>query len=162
MKRLVLYVPAVVLAAACSGQTSTIQPGQWEMTTRFTSVEIPGMPPAMAKQMQSQLANQANTQSRCITAAEAANPTGGMMGSSNPQGCQFSEQVFSGGVIRVRGTCPAPNNQGQMRMSWEGSYTDTTMQGNLNVESTGGAQPMQNMKMVGTLNARRTGDCPSG
>jgi hypothetical protein len=161
MKRLMLIAPAIVVAAACSGGTSTIQPGNWEMTTRFTTVEIPGMPEAMAKQMQSQLANQSQTQTRCITPAEAANPTGGMMGSQNPQGCQFSEQTFSGGVIRVRGTCPGPNNQGQIRMSWEGSYTQTSMQGNITTEITGGPQG-QNMRMAGTLTSRRTGDCPSG
>jgi hypothetical protein len=101
MKRLILLAPGLVLAAACGSSTGTIQPGNWETTTRFTSVEIPGMPPAMAKQMQAQLANQP-PQTRCITPAEAANPTGGMMGSQNPQGCTFTEQTFSGGVIRVR------------------------------------------------------------
>ena len=159
MKRLSLFAPAVVLAAACSGQSGTIQPGNWETTTRFTTVEIPGLSGEMAKQMQSQLANQTNTQTRCITPAEAANPTGGMMGANNPQGCQFSEQTFSGGVIRVRGTCPGPGGQGQIRMSWEGSYTPTTMQGNINTEISGGPQ---NMRMAGTLTSRRTGDCPSG
>ena len=160
MKRLILLAPVVVLAAACGGGgTGTIQPGNWETTTRFTSVEMPGMPAEMAKQMQSQLANQANTQTRCITPAEAANPTGGMMGSDNPQGCQFSDQTFAGGTIRVRGTCPGPGGQGQIRMSWEGSYTDTTMQGNITTEVTGGPQPM---RMSGTINSRRTGDCPSG
>ena len=159
MKRLILLAPCLALAAACGSNTGTIQPGNWETTTRFTNVEIPGMPEAMAKQMQSQLANQAQTQTRCITPAEAANPTGGMMGSSNPQGCNFDEQTFSGGTIRVRGTCPAPGGQGQIRMSWEGSYTDTTMQGNITTEVTGGPQ---NMRMTGTINSRRTGDCPSG
>jgi hypothetical protein len=158
MKRFILIAPAVVLAAACSGNTGTIQPGQWETTTRFTSVEVPGMPEAMAKQVQSSMANQSQTQTRCITPAEAANPTGGMMGSQNPAGCNFSEQTFSGGVIRVRGTCPAPNNQGQISMSWEGSYTPTTMQGNLSTEITGGPQ---NMRMRGTITSRRTGDCPA-
>ena len=158
MKRLILLAPGLVLAAACGSSTGTIQPGNWETTTRFTSVEIPGMPEAMAKQMQAQLANQP-PQTRCITPAEAANPTGGMMGSQNPQGCTFTEQTFSGGVIRVRGSCPGPGGQGQIRMSWEGSYTDTTMTGNVTTEMTGGPQTM---RMSGTINSRRTGDCPSG
>ena len=159
MKRLFLLAPTLVLAIACSGSSGTIQPGNWETTTRFTSVEMPGMPEAMAKQMQSQLANQTQTQTRCITPAEAANPTGGMMGAQNPAGCQFSEQTFSGGVIRMRGTCPAPNGQGQIRMSWEGSYTATEMSGALTTEVTGGPQPM---RMSGTITSRRTGDCPGG
>ena len=158
MKRLFLLAPTLALAAACSGNSDSIQPGNWEFTTRFTSVEMPGMPEAMAKQMQSQMANQTQTQTRCITPAEAANPTGGMMGAQNPEGCQFSEQTFSGGTIRMRGTCPVPG-QGQMQMSWEGRYTDTTMEGNLTTELSGGPRAM---RMAGPLNARRTGDCPSG
>ena len=157
MKRLILFAPAVVLAVACSSNSGTIQPGQWETTTRFTSVEVPGMPEAAAAQMRSQMANTSNTQSRCITPAEAANPTGGMMGAQNPRGCQFSDHTFAGGVIRVRGTCPAPGGQGQIRMSWEGSYTPTTMQGNISTEVSGGPQ---NMRMSGTITSRRTGDCP--
>ena len=158
MKRLMLSVPAIVLAAACSSQSDSIQAGQWETTTRFTTVEVPGMPPEIAKQMQTQMANQANTQTRCITPAEAANPTGGMMGSDNPQGCQFSDQTFSGGTIRVRGTCPGPGGQGQIQMSWEGRYTATTMEGNITTEISGGPQ---NMRMAGTIQSRRTGDCPA-
>ena len=158
MKRFILIAPAVALAAACGSNTGTIQPGNWETTTRFTSVEIPGMPEAMAKQMQAQMANQTNTQTRCITPAEAANPTGGMMGAQNPQGCTFSESTFSGGRINVRGTCPGPGGQGQISMTWEGSYTDTTMQGDISTEITGGPQ---NMRMRGRIESRRTGDCPS-
>jgi hypothetical protein len=158
MKRLILIAPAVALAAACGSNTGTIQPGNWETTTRFTSVEIPGMPEAMAKQMQSQMANQTNTQTRCITPAEAANPTGGMMGAQNPQGCTFSESTFSGGRINVRGTCPGPGGQGQISMNWEGTYTETTMRGDISTEITGGPQ---NMRMRGTIESRRTGDCPS-
>jgi Protein of unknown function (DUF3617) len=158
MKRLVLLAPAVVLAAACGSNSSSIQPGQWEMTTRFTSVEMPGLPEAAAKQMQADLANRPQVQTTCITPAQAANPAGGMF-SQDPEGCNFTDQTFSGGVIRVRGTCQAPGGQGQMQMSWEGRYTETTMEGNLNAEVTGGPQ---NMRMSGTMTSRRVGDCPSG
>ena len=156
MKRLILIAPVVVVAAACSSQPDSIQPGQWETSVRFTSVEVPGMPPAIAKQMQDQLANRTQTSTTCITPEQAANPAGGMMGQDNPQGCNFEEQTFSGGTIRVRGTCSQGGQQ--VRMSWEGSYTQTTMEGTMSSEVTGGPQ---NMRMSGTLNARRIGDCPA-
>ena len=156
MNRLMLFTPVVMLVAAC-GNTYEVQPGQWEMTTRFSSVEIPGMPPAMAQQMQAQLANRPQVQTTCITPAQAANPAGGMF-SRDPQGCTFTEQTFSGGTIRVRGSCQTPG-QGQTQMSYEGRYTQTTMEGNLTAEVSGGPQ---NMRMAGTMTGRRTGDCPSG
>jgi hypothetical protein len=153
----ILIAPAVALVAACSGNSSSIQPGQWEMTTRFASVEVPGVPEAMAKQVQAQLTSQPQVQNTCITPAQAANPTGGMF-SQDPQGCNYTENTFSGGVIRIRGTCQAPGG-GQSQMSWEGRYTETTMEGNLNMEVTGGPQAM---RMRGSMSGRRTGDCPSG
>lgn len=159
MKRLMLFAPAVVIAAACSGQSNTIQPGNWEMVTKITSVEVPGVTGPAAQQMQSAMANRTNTQTVCFTPQQVANPMGGMMGGAeNPQGCQFSDQTFAGGVIRAHATCPGPGN-GQIRMSWEGTYTATTMQANVTTETVGGPQ---NMRIGATLTSRRTGDCPRG
>jgi hypothetical protein len=155
MKRLMLFAPAVVLAAACSSQSGSIQPGQWEMKTRATSFEVPGMPPALAKQMQDQMAAREETHTTCITPAQAANPAGNMF-SQNTQGCNFTDQTFSGGVIRVRGTCQVAG-QGQVQMAWEGRYTATTMEGNVTTEVTEGPQ---RMRMTGSMTSRRIGDCP--
>jgi hypothetical protein len=158
MKRLMLFAPAIVVAAACSGQPSTLQPGNWEMTTKITSVELPGVAGPAAQQMQRAMANRTDTQTVCITPQQAANPMGGMMSGQGQEGCQISDQTFAGGVMRASATCPGPGG-GQMRMSWEGTYTATTMQANLRTETTGGPQ---NMRMAATMNSRRTGDCPSG
>lgn len=153
MKRLVLLAPLALLA--CSGSSSTIQPGQWEMTTRFTTVEAPGMPEAALKAMQSQ-AGQAQTQSSCITPEQAANPAGDIMKSgAGGQGCTARDSTFSGGNISVHMTCPGPGG-GSMNLAWEGHYTATTMEGQFTTELQGGPQTM---RMVGTMTGRRTGDC---
>jgi len=155
MQRLVLLAPLALLA--CSGGSDTIQPGQWEMTTRFTTVEAPGMPEAALKAMQSQI-SQAQTHSSCITPAQAANPGGDMMKSGGGgQGCQVRDSTFSGGNISVHTSCPGPGG-GSMSMSWEGNYTATTMEGRFTTAIEGGPQ---NMRMVGTLTGRRTGECTS-
>jgi hypothetical protein len=143
--------------AACSGSSTAIQPGQWETTTAFTTVEAPGMPPQALEAMRAQLANQRQTQTSCITPAQAANPAGDMMnaGGGGPNSCQFSKSTFAGGVIDVAGTCPSP--AGTMNMSWQGNYTATTMEGRFTTEVQGGPQ---SMRMIGTLSGRRIGDCP--
>lgn len=162
MKRLVLLAPCVLLFA-CSGSSNSLQPGQWEFTTRMTNVEVPGVPEAVAAQMRAAMANQTQTQSRCITPEEAANPTAGMMNpSGSASGCTFTDQVFEGGRIQVAGTCPAPGGAGNVRTSLTGSYTPTTMETQLQaeVQSTGGPPGTpQTVRMTGTMNARRTGDC---
>jgi hypothetical protein len=71
MKRLVLLAPLALLA--CSGSSTTIQPGQWEMTTRFTTVEAPGMPPAALQAMQTQ-AGEPHASSTCITPETGGQP----------------------------------------------------------------------------------------
>ena len=159
MRRSTLAMLAVLPAlAACSGGSSTsIQPGQWETTTAFTTVEAPGMPPAALEAMRSQLASQRNTQSSCITPEQAANPAGDMLNSGGgPNSCQFSKSTFAGGVIDVQGTCPGP--AGTMTMGWQGNYTATTMEGRFTTEVQGGPQ---SMRMIGTMNSRRIGDCQS-
>lgn len=158
MKRLALLAPTVAIIVACSGGGVSLQPGQWEMTTKMTDIEIPGAPPAMAAQMKQAMTAQAQTQSRCITAAEAANPAGNMASpSGNAQGCTFSKQTFSGGSIDVAGSCPGPAG-GTMETSLSGSYTATTMDTRISANIQGGPQPM---RMSGTMTGRRTGDCPA-
>lgn len=156
---------AVAMLAACSGGNTSIQPGNWETTTRMTTVEAPGMPEPMLAQIRSQLANQSQTQSSCITPEQAANPTGGLLSGSDSSGCQFTDSHFSGGEIRVNGTCPGPGGPGSMRMTMEGTYTETTMEGTVSTEMSappGAPGGVENIRMSGTFNSRRTGECPSG
>ncbi len=155
MKRLVLLAPLALLA--CSGSSTTIQPGQWEMTTRFTTVEAPGMPPAALQAMQTQ-AGEPHASSTCITPEQAANPAGDIMkGGAGGGACQAGESTFAGGNISVHMTCSGPGG-GSMNMAWEGHYTATTMEGQFTTEMQGGPQ---NLRMVGTMTGRRTGDCTS-
>jgi hypothetical protein len=127
----------------------------WETTSRMTNVELPGMPPAMAEQMKAQMANQAQTQSQCNMLNQGG----------DAQGCQFSDSTFTGGRIKVRGTCPGPAGAGTATLSWEGTYTATTMEGQITaqVQAPAGAPKggPQEIRMSGTLTSRRTGDCPA-
>lgn len=157
MKRLALLAPTVVLIFACSSG-ETLQPGNWELTTKMTDIELPGQPPAMAAQMKQAMTAQAQTQTRCITPAEAANPGGSLANpGGNAQGCTFSKQTFAGGAIDVAGSCPGPAG-GTLQTTLAGTYTATEMNATITANVEGGPQPM---RMRGTLTGRRTGDCPS-
>ena len=156
MKRLMLIVPALMLSAASADESSyPIQPGYWETTTRFTSLEAPGLPEDVLAEMQNNFVNNPTTDLRCITPAEAANPTAVPL--DDNQGCEFSEQSFADGRIRVRAVCPGPDEQGQIELVWEGGYTYTTMAGTLTSEVTGTGQVL---RMTGRIDSRRIGDCP--
>lgn len=156
MKKLAILVPAVALIFACSSNNS-LQPGQWEFTTKMTDIELPGMPPAMQAQAKQAMAGQQQqTFSRCMTEAEAANPGGSLANpGGNAQGCTFSKQTFAGGNIDVAGSCRAPTG-GTMDTTLQGTYTGTEINARITANVQGGPQAM---RMSGTMTGRRTGDC---
>jgi len=164
MKKLALFAPTLVLCAACSGSAVSLQPGQWETTIQFSSIEVPGAPEAAVAGMRAMM-GQPRTMSSCMSPEEAANPTNRIM---NPEGgtappCTYTENVFSGGTIRVHGSCTPPMG-GTMQMNMDGSYTATTMQATLNQEmhAPPGRPGPQTIRVSGNMTARRTGDCPAG
>jgi Protein of unknown function (DUF3617) len=160
MKKLALFAPTVALAAACSGSSVSLQPGQWETTMRFTSIEVPGIPEAQLAPMRAAM-GQPQTRSECMTPEQAANPAGNMLNQGGNGGnCQFSENTFAGGTIRVHGTCQQPG-RGSAQMTLDGSYTATTMEARItsHVTPPPGTPGPQSVTMSGTLSGRRTGDC---
>jgi hypothetical protein len=161
MKRLMLMAPCALLFA-CSGSAESLQAGQWETTVHFTSIDLPGAPPAAVAPMRAAM-TQPQVRSDCMTAEQAANPTARMMNTgTNPNACQFTDNVFTGGTIRVHGTCQDPA-RGSMQISWDGSYTATTMTAQVTTEmhAPAGTQGPQTIRMSGTMTGRRTGDCPA-
>ena len=164
MRYTIAAAPALLLAACGGGGDSVaLQPGQWETSVQFSSIEIPGAPEAAVAQMK-QAMSRPQTRSECITPEQAANPTGNMVNAGGGN-CQFSESTFEGGTIRMRGTCQQPG-AGTATMSMDGSYTATTMEAQITseVQAPEGAPAggPQSVRMSGTFTSRRTGDCPAG
>lgn len=160
MKKLALFTPAIVLAAACSGSAVSLQPGQWETTMQFSSIEVPGVPEAQLAPMRAMM-GQPQAHSECMTPEQAANPAGNMLNpGGSGQNCTFTENTFSGGTIRVHGTCQQPG-RGSAQMTLDGTYTATTMTARITSRVTPppGTPGPQSVSMSGTLNGRRTGDC---
>jgi hypothetical protein len=162
MKRLMLLAPSTALLFACSPGPVSLQPGMWETSIQFTSLEAPGAPPAEIAAMRTMM-TRPQTRSECMTPEEAANPAQRMMNpSSNGNACQFGDSTFANGTIRVHGTCQAPG-RGTSTTSMEGSYTATTIQATISSEihPPAGTPGPQSVRMSGTINAHRTGDCPA-
>lgn len=156
MKKLAILAPAVVLIFACSGGNS-LQAGQWELTTKITSVEVPGQPPAVAEQMKQMIASRPVVQNVCITAEQAANPGGRFANpSGQAQGCTFTKQTFAGGTIDIAGSCQNPGG-GTINLTQQGTYTADTMTARVTVNVEGGPQQV---RTSGEFSGRRTGDCP--
>ncbi|MEA3014461.1 MAG: hypothetical protein QOD42_3006 [Sphingomonadales bacterium] len=172
MKRLIILAPAIALAgiaAGCSKGADQLQPGQWEMVTRVKSIEIPGAPPEAQAQLRSGV-GRSQTNQDCITPERARNPLAQMrqmMSQGQAANCRFTDEVFGGGVIRIRATCPGPGGQasGGGTVSLEGSFTATTLQATLSVNATGGSPAVPGatgMNMSAEINGRRVGECAAG
>lgn len=161
MKRLVPPALAMILLFACSPGPIALQPGMWESTVQFSSIDLPGASPQELAAMRATL-SRPQTSSRCMTPEEAANPAQRLMNQGGGNACRFSESTFSGGTIRVRRSCEAPG-RGPQQTSMEGTFTATTIQATIASElhAPPGTPGPQVARMSGTFSAHRTGDCPA-
>jgi len=153
-------------APAASGARA-MQPGLWEMAAQVTAVEMPGAPAAAQARLRAQQ-GRTQTDRRCITPAQAANPTRDLVG-GGPQSrfCQFSSRTWAGGVIRVVATCQPPGGGvSRADMAMEGSFTETTLEARMTVTAVGpnmsGGPGTQTVRATTTLRGRRVGECPAG
>lgn len=168
MKKLLVLAPCAALLFGCSGGplgggAVSLQPGQWESTVQFTTIDMPGAPPGAAEAMRAML-GQPQTRSSCMSAEEAANPSSRFAAPEvGNAGCQFEPNGFANGTINVRGTCTSAE-RGNLQMTMTGNYTATTMEATINQTMT--APPNtpgpQSIRLEGRMTARRTGDCPAG
>ena len=133
-------------AAAGSGPAAgqgpqSIQPGQWEMATQMSSIDIPGAPPEVVQQMRAQQ-GRTNTDRTCITPEQARNPLAqASRHDVRPArariagGWRTPSPAASSASARAAGSRAA--GQGTAELSVEGSFTATTLDASLSVNATG-------------------------
>jgi hypothetical protein len=130
----------------------TMQPGQWEMTTTVTRMNMPGMPAGM------NATPPPNTTRDCLTPEEVARANADFVRESAGEGCTSQNSSMSGGRIQANIQCDRP--EGQTRMTMNGTYTATTLDMTQQVRTTiaGG----QTVEMDARMTGRRIGECPAG
>lgn len=156
MKRALLLAFPLALTAATPESNVSLRHGQWELTTRVTNIEFPGMPEERAAEMRETMLSQWQTQQRCITREEAANPAANLTDPNRgTENCAFSREVFSGGTINIASTCPGPDGS-TTQSTVSGTYAATEVNAEFTAMIENGLQPM---RMRGTLTGRHTGEC---
>jgi hypothetical protein len=167
---LAVSIAAIAVASGCSrgggNGAAQRQPGEWESVTTMKSIDIPGAPPEMQARIRAR-AGMAQTTRECLTAEAARDPLAQMrrmVSQGHAGNCNFSDQVFAGGTIHVRGTCSPPGG-GTAEVTLEGSFTETTLQANLTMNAQGPANAampgVTSMNMAAEVRSRRIGDCTS-
>jgi hypothetical protein len=158
-------IAAIAITAACSKGPAQRQPGEWETVTTIKSIDIPGAPPQVLAQVRAQV-GQGTTQRECLTAEQARDPMAQMnrmLSQGNAGNCNFTDRVFAGGTIHIRGTCSPAG--GTAQVSLEGTFTETTLEANLTMNAQGAANAampgVTGMNMAAEMRSRRVGDCTS-
>ena len=135
------------------------------MTSVMTTLEAPGAPPEVA---QAENRGQLN-QPAGPASVHHTGPSDQCGAQSDPgadvarQGCQFTDTVFAGGVVRIAMNCQQPGGGGSMRMAVEGGFSATEMNMAMRMSMTGprtGSGP-QSINMAGRMTGRRIGKCPA-
>ena len=164
---------AILATAACdSGKTVTAKnesvagvaakvtdaglhflPGRWESKMKFGKLEMPDMPPEVAKMMEKSMAEE-RTFSNCLSKEDAEKPGGKFFGQANDK-CKYDSFSMGGGRIDSKLSCKAP--EGTQEMTMKGTYTPDTYDMTMSIKGSGGDGKVRNMTMA--ISAKRVGEC---
>lgn len=139
------------VAADATAATIGLKPGQYEGTMEMLEMNIPGMPPAMAKEMMKGVS--APKVSYCVTAKDAAQSVKDMLGKAQKGTCEFKKYDISGGHISTEMACKSPNG-GEGTIKTTGTVTSDGIE-------TIGEIDFPEMKSKTRSTFKRVGDCPA-
>lgn len=153
---------AVPGAAGGNSSAAALQPGMWEATARFTTLDAPSLPPEVAAALRAAI-SLPQTRTGCLTPERIADPTGALAAveAAANASCRFPPNGFAGGRINLRGACSGPD--GDMQVTVDGSYSATTMEATIGrqIAVAPNRPGSQSIRFEGRMTARRTGECPA-
>jgi len=151
MKRLALPVLlSTTLLAGCGGESTVLEPGQWDMNVAITKMEAPSLPKGANIPLPPP-----QTVSQCLTPEQARNPGADFAGGGQ-QGCTSDDYRMADG--RISGTIQCNQQGTSMRATVNGSYTRDSMDMTMNSETQAQGQ---NVTTEVRVTGRRTGECRS-
>ena len=169
MKRVFFLTPfALAAMTGCAPAPNQIKAGQWELVTEIQSLNVPNAPEELRQQMRSRV-GRPDVGRACLTDDQAhrfLEFTKQVVSQGQATACRFTDETYSGGVMRQNATCPAGGPmggpQGNMTSTLDGRFSATTFNATLrtqgpNVMTPGGGE----MSATLVLRGRRLGDCPA-
>ena len=132
------------------------RPGKWETTVQTVSVDIPGMPAEMKKQMTDAMLSKTQTSTSCITEEQAKNPPAQVLAATQGK-CKYDNFTMADGKIDGTLVCPAQGMAGEMKMRMAGTFDGESFatENEMNVTAPGGQGMHIKAKTVG----KRIGEC---
>lgn len=141
--------PAPVVAAPVR-----FQPGKWRQTSELVRMEVPGMPPELAKRN----VGQKTSFDSCMTPEQAAKPPSKFFTNANDTSCTTKSFAMVGGRLDATMTCLNKHTPGEMTMTIKGDYQPASYTATMTMV-TDGAPGGGEMKIIATTSGQRVGDC---
>jgi hypothetical protein len=143
--------PANPLAAA----TMNFQPGKWQATSELVKMEVPGMPPEMAKNN----LGQKTSFEHCMTPEQAARPKSDFFTKNDgTTDCTTKNFAMVGGKLDAAMACVDKKTKTEMNMTIKGDYQPTAYTATMTMV-TGGAPGGGEMRIIANTSGKRIGDC---
>ncbi len=142
---------AVAEKVAASGMTP--RPGRWQGTFRVEKMDIAGLPPQGAEQMNKSM-EMDRSYFTCLTPEQAAKPDARFFQKA-AEGCIYDRFTMSDGKIDAVMTCKP--GAGPTRMAMNGSYNADTY--DLKINGSGEVAKGMPMSIAMAVTSRRVGDC---
>jgi hypothetical protein len=148
---------AIATPAPLAPAPVSFLPGQWQSTSELVKMEVPGMPPEMAKANIGKKTSFAH----CMTAEQAARPPADFFTNANQTtDCKAENFAIVGGKLDGTMTCVDKRTKTNMVMTIQGDYRPTSYAATMTMV-TSGAPGGGDMKMTATTSGKRIGDCPA-
>lgn len=130
------------------------EPGEWQMTTRITAVDMPGAPPELTKAM----AGRETVVKHCMTREEAERSPGDLFRKSAEGKCTYERFEMDGGKVDAKMQCQGARPGETMQTEMSGAYSRDTYKTEMKmtVSVPGSEGPMT---MEATTEGKRLGAC---
>lgn len=133
------------------------RPGRWETTVQTLSVDLPGLPPEMKKQMTEAMLKKTETSTSCITEEQAKNPPAQVLAATNGK-CKYDNFVMADGKIDGTLVCPMEDaGGGEMKMRMTGTFDGESFVSENEINATTPAGPGMHVKVRTT--GKHIGQC---
>lgn len=148
--------PAEAVEAAAEAAAVSFNPGEWRMTTRILSVDMPGMPPEVAKQM----ASRETAVTYCVSEEDARRKPEDMFRRTGDGQCDYQDFDMTDGLVRATMTCTGGAGGGKSTVEMSGRYSENSFSSKATIKVTTG-EGQGAMTMSAASEGKRIGDCPA-
>ncbi len=145
-------------SAKAIAQAMRPEPGQYRVTTKFTNISMPGLPPEAAAQAKKMFSSTGNVTEYCLTPQQASMGYEEMTKRAAQGKCTYERFSADGGKLDAAMTCETGRGM-TAKMTMTGTFSTTGSNMTMVSQASVPGMPGGGMHMEGTVVTERLGDC---